>query len=243
MFRRGFTFLLFISLFLVGFFVTNRRVGAYVIDNDFTGENYSTGTILYFGFGDMQVDIKVDGQGVTRFDWGYMDMSTFKDDETSCLNYVGLPVIWKQIYEKWYLDIDMLLFTHNVSLMERYDLGYNDGVNATWTDAYYAGKAEGITEGYDNGKDEGYILGRTVYGIESNGVWYGAKEWGDYRYEVGQSEDFNFFDGLVSLLFSSITAFGNIEILPGFRLSFFVGIVIVFGLIFFIIGKRGGGKD
>ena len=206
----------------------------------------STGAIRFFldysdGHSDFTIYVYVDSVDDSGLFFVYVDPSAMLVDINNAGKMQGLSDGYNDGYEAGNYD------GYHRGNADGYDLGEADGYSAGlsdgYTDGFNVGLSEGYNEGYSDGDSDGYLRTRETYGMLNDGTWYTAKQWGDYRYQVGQSEDFNFFTGLVSLLFSSITAFGNIEILPGFRLSFFVGIIIVFGLIFFIIGKRGGGKD
>jgi hypothetical protein len=63
----------------------------------------------------------------------------------------------------------------------------------------------------------------------------------DAGYNQGQVDDFDGFSVVLGAIFDSITVFGSIQLIPGLSLGMIVGVVVIFGLVFFILGKRGGG--
>lgn len=98
------------------------------------------------------------------------------------------------------------------SILQLIENAYQEGLDAGFQDGY--------NNGYGDGKSDGYDLG---YGI---------------GYDKGQLDDFDGFSTVLGAIFSSITAFGNIQLIPGLTLGMIIGIVVIFGLIFFILGKR-----
>ncbi len=103
---------------------------------------------------------------------------------------------------------------------------------------YWEGYADGRDYGYQKGKDEGYQLGL------DEGYQLGKDE----GYELGKadgialSSDYS-FAGLIGQVFVGLGSLLAINLLPGISLGAIVAVPVVFGIIAFILGKRGGKDD
>lgn len=102
---------------------------------------------------------------------------------------------------------------------------------------FWAGYDIGYEEGLKDGKD----ISRNDYGIYIDGVWRPADWYGNYMYNQGLNEtDATGFVGLLSAVFGGLGDLMAIEILPGIYIGAIIAIPLVFGIIFFILGKRKG---
>lgn len=110
--------------------------------------------------------------------------------------------------------------------------GYQEGK----ADGKAIGKLEGIEEGIKQGIEQAYYYGFSNTDYEDTSSYSYA-----VGYNQGQKTSFNGFTLILGFIFSALGAFGNIEIIPGLKLWYICGIMIVFGLIGFITsrGKRG----
>lgn len=107
-----------------------------------------------------------------------------------------------------------------------YDTGYNDGYDDGYLEAYDLGYDEGYDLGYDEGNDLGYDKGY------------------DYGYQKGiDVASDNTFYGIIAQVFTGLGSFLAIELLPNITFGAIFAVPLVFGIIFFIIGKRGGKDD
>lgn len=141
---------------------------------------------------------------------------------------VGGPLPSNYIYE-WneiaYIGYGDLLDIYQQAWSDAYDYGYDEGV----TEGYYIhydnifdyGYDDGLIVGYDEGYDEGY------------GVGYGV----GYNDGVATNSDFS-FTGLLTQIFLGVGSVLGIELLPNITIGALVAVPIVFGIIYFILGKR-----
>lgn len=123
----------------------------------------------------------------------------------------------------------------------RNDYGYYDIINEDWLSADAWGWFQwdvGESVGYDNGYSIGYDEGQTEG--ESEGYDSGY----NYGYNLGYNEgvatntDFS-FTGLLVQVFNGMGSILTIEILPSITIGAIVAVPLVFGIIYFILGKRG----
>lgn len=166
---------------------------------------------LTFG---LSIQLKQEGQSE------YVDWTNIADDVTYLTHDFGIAV-----YD--------VLMAQEISSRnsEGYSSGYNDGKTV--------GRQEGFQQGQEIGKEQGI-----QQGIQQ-GISQGYNQGYDVGYNTGYADgvetDFNFFNIVLDGIFGTVTRVGNIELFPNFTIGMVVGIVIAFGLIYFIIGKRRGG--
>lgn len=148
-----------------------------------------------------------------------------------------------------------------IGRQQGYTTGYQEGVRYTmqqldletiqqsaYDEGYNFGYAEGLEVNqdwqYDNGwysgYAKGYNLAKEQYGIEIESVWKTATEYGTDQYNLGVSSEFNGFNAIISAVFLFISGIGNIEILPGIKMGYVIGLFLIFGIIAFL--TRGGKK-
>lgn len=109
---------------------------------------------------------------------------------------------------------------------EGYQIGYNEGIEISQNDSY--------DNGWYLGYDSGYNTAQAHYGIEIDSVWKTATEYGAEQYNLGVSSEFNGFDAIISAVFLFISGIGNIEILPGIKMGYVIGLFLIFGIIAFL---------
>ena len=127
-----------------------------------------------------------------------------------------------------------------------YQQGFSDGLGESYQ--YDKGFSDGYQQGYDIGYNEALNIGQTMgynearnfYGYYDGTKWYDAKTWGEIQFSKGQTSETNYFAIMFTGFFSFITLLGGIELLPGLYIWHFVVFPLVFGIIFFIIGRSGG---
>jgi len=106
--------------------------------------------------------------------------------------------------------------------IDDYWRGYGDGLNDGYYDGYDYGYDDGYGDAYDLGYDYGYDDG--------------------YNQAFDDNENFN-FTSLLAQIFMGLGSLLAIELLPGISIGAIIAVPIVFGIIAFIIGKRGGKDD
>lgn len=131
------------------------------------------------------------------------------------------------------VDNDLYLEAHVAS--EAYYNGYQKGLDDGFDDGYDYGYDIGFDNGYGYGHDDGYGYGYDDGYGDGYGIGY------DYGYDNGfdASETFN-FASLLTQVFVGIGSLLAIEILPNISIGTIIAVPLVFGIIYFIIGKRGG---
>lgn len=105
-----------------------------------------------------------------------------------------------------------------------YERGYIDGYN----EGESAGRSEGWQDGYNDGLQDGETIG------ENKGYNKG--------YQDALDDTAGNATGFKTLLFTVFTGLGEflaIELLPGISIGVIILVPIVFGLLMFILGKRG----
>ncbi len=125
-----------------------------------------------------------------------------------------------------------------------YSKGYNKGYWEGKNDGY----SKGLDDGYDKGFDDGYD--ETMFNIFHNGfnVDSGYDQTESRPYIAGfnagieKSTDFS-FTSLLAQIFTGLGSFLAIQLLPNISIGAIIAVPIVFGIIAFIIGKRGGKGD
>jgi len=126
---------------------------------------------------------------------------------------------------------------------EGYYTGKSDGINEGWQPAYDSGYDYGYDKGYDDGYDNGI---KKVFNNGFIGTDFNDNQ--SYPYYQGFNQGIetasdNTFYGIISQVFSGIGTFLAIELLPNITFGAIFAVPLVFGIIFFIIGKRGGKDD
>ncbi len=131
------------------------------------------------------------------------------------------------------LSINDILYLSVATYGRYYEDFLNDiNIEDIEQESWQKGVNYGVEYAYRHGFDPFYPTLQTTNG-------------GSYSYklgnEIGQQTNFNGFQLILGFIFSALGAFGNIEIVPGLKLWYICGIIIVFGLIGFITsrGKRG----
>lgn len=128
---------------------------------------------------------------------------------------------------------------------DSYEQGYQDGYQAGYSD----GETSGYNSGYNTGYNNGYSSG--VNNVTSNPNEYNLYTYNQYQgnytsgYNAGEENGYNrgYLDGLddgadtnisfqyVESVLTLIGNFLNIEVLPGIKLSYALGIVIILTII------------
>lgn len=150
---------------------------------------------------------------------------------------------------------------HAAGYNQGYAVGFNEGqsqgFNDGYQDGYNLGSSVGYSRGYTAGLDDGEVIGYNQgytagYG---DGEVVGYNDGYDYGYNSGYDLGYN--DGyqaavndgstdfgiksLMSGLFVGLGSLLSIELLPNISIGMILAVPVVFGIIAFILGKRGGG--
>ena len=172
---------------------------------------------------------------ITNNNWKFylqINGSFAVDDYITIVNHYDyqLQLVYKPSFSwKYYGDITNNEFYqsgyqdgsangYDIGYDDGYDIGYDDGINVGYDDGYDIGYDDGVNVGYDDGYDIGFNDG------------------------VASHNDYSFI-GLLSQVFIGLGSFLAIELLPHITIGAIVSVPLVFGIISFIIGKRGGKDD
>lgn len=105
----------------------------------------------------------------------------------------------------------------------------------------------GYNAGYDNGRSDfgQYFPPGSADGLEG---WYGYQDGYDYGFDLGFDDGINYasdysFSGLLGEVFIGLGSLLAINLLPGVSIGAIIAVPVVFGIIAFILGKRGGKDD
>lgn len=150
-------------------------------------------------------------------------------------------------YDKGYNDgyadgeSDGLTAGYNQGYTAGYNAGYNSGESSGYNAGYAAGESSGYNQGYNDGESSGYDNGY------NDGYDYGFNNGYDLGYNDGYqtaindgSADFG-LTAMLSGLFVGLGSLLSIELLPNISIGMIIAVPVVFGIIAFILGKRGGG--
>ncbi len=225
--------------------------------NDGYQEGYTDGEFdgYQYGYEAGELDGYIDGYGMGYADGenvGYRE--GFSSGESFGYDY-GYDKGYNDGYDLGYAAGEIDGFNNG------YDLGYAAGVlageNKAYTDGYFEGRNDGIDIGYDlgyaDGKNDGIDIGYADG--ESFGYDNGYNDGYDYGYDNGFDLGYNdgyqtaINDGsadfgltaMLSGLFVGLGSLLSIELLPNISIGMIIAVPIVFGIIAFILGKRGGG--
>ncbi len=142
---------------------------------------------------------------------------------------------------------------YDVGSIDGYNDGYNDGRAAGYSAGYDVGSIDGYNDGesfgYEAGSIDGYYSGYDVGSIDGYNLGYnlGFDDGQDVGFNDGYQKAIN--DGstefglttLLSSLFVGLGSLLSIQLLPNISIGMIIAVPIVFGIIAFILGKRGGG--
>jgi len=128
-----------------------------------------------------------------------------------------------------------------------YEKGYNEGYELISEVEFEKGFQQGLNDGYNNGYQDGidavYYDGFGGFINPSTGNPYDE----NYSYPYGkgynnglQSDKDYSFMGILFQVFGGLGALLTIELLPNITIGAIVAVPLVFGIIYFILGKRGG---
>jgi hypothetical protein len=145
---------------------------------------------------------------------GTLEFSYTKQDILEYFDYWGY-LGYESIYLRFVFDFD--------TAQSSWEVGYGDG----------------FVDGYDDAIEKVYNHGFTGTDFTDNL---------SYPYNQGFNDGIetasdNTFYGIISQVFTGLGTFLAIELLPNITFGAILAVPLVFGIIFFIIGKRGGKDD
>lgn len=106
---------------------------------------------------------------------------------------------------------------YNEGYDEGYDDGYETGNENGYNDGYNEGYEDGERDGYENGEEYGYNVG------------YADGE------QDGYNKKYDFLE-IIKGAFDAVSNFFNMEIFPGVKFIYIIGIPIVIAVLRFVIG-------
>ncbi len=200
-------------------------------------------------FGDIYADAIIINEHVIQFllngessgNFDYIDITTnLNGSENAYIFRQGESSEYQQGYSDGY-DRDAYNDGYNDGNDDGYDTGYYHGEQ----DGYDLGYEDGYEDGYDYGEFYGYNMGRHEFGIFFEGEWRKAEWFGYFSYNEGYNDgliekDLFGFGGLLTAVFGGLGSLLSVQLFPGVYLGAIVAVPLVFGIIFFILGKRKG---
>ncbi len=129
-------------------------------------------------------------------------------------------------------------FTSSFDNNDYYFIAYDYDYIINLKDSLSRDILDSYNTGFRNGKDKGF----------NDGVNEASSYWYNEGFRNGKNEGMrlasdNTFYGLIAQVFAGIGTFLAIELLPNITFGAILAVPLVFGIIFFIIGKRGGKND
>lgn len=142
-----------------------------------------------------------------------------------------------RIIDRNHLDW-MMYFYNSFDNDDDYFIAYDYNYIINLKDSLSRDILDSYNTGFRNGKDKGFEDGKN----EASSYWYyeGLREGKEEGMRLASD---NTFYGLIAQVFSGIGTFLAIELLPNITFGAIFAVPLVFGIIFFIIGKRGGKND
>lgn len=135
-----------------------------------------------------------------------------------------------------YINLLRLMESHGTTIYKIYFVGYGEDYipgglssNSGYTDGYTDGYKAGTGDGFHNGYDMGHIAGEEA-GYEKG---YIDGEAAGFQQSKGAM-------GIVKSVLSFISLFTSLEILPGIRIIYLVGLVVMVGIFKWILGLFNG---
>lgn len=160
------------------------------------------------------------GQQVYLFFKNYV-YSVNGADLTNTLSYIDLQELQAlygdTLYKIYYVGYGQDYIPGGLSTSNDYTLGYDRGYESGDNDGFFRGYGSGYNAGEEAGYDIGYIAGKADGFQQSQGAM-----------------------GIVKSVLSFINLFTSIEILPGIRIIYLVGLVAMIGIFKWILGLFNG---
>lgn len=135
-----------------------------------------------------------------------------------------------------YINLLKLMDDHGTTIYKMYFVGYGEDYipggfssNSGYTNGYTAGYQAGQVDGFHNGYDYGHIAG------EEAGY--------DKGFIAGKTEGFQQSQGAMGIIksvLSFINLFTSIEILPGIKIIYLAGLVVMIGIFKWVLGLFNG---
>lgn len=142
-------------------------------------------------------------------------------DLTNTLSYIDLEALKQQygdvLYKIYFVGYGQDYIPGGLSTNNDYTLGFDNGYNSGDTDGFHRGYSSGYDAGELAGYDKGYIEGKAEGFQQSQGAM-----------------------GIIKSVLSFINLFTSIEILPGIRIIYLVGLVVMVGIFKWILGLFNG---
>lgn len=129
--------------------------------------------------------------------------------------------VYNEPIDKWDSDLYMVsLGVYHPDLVS--DYYFNDG--------YEKGKADGLIDGYN----DGLMSAQELY----KDSWYNQGKADGYNIGISENISTGGFVTILSSAFIGVSTLLGIELLPNITLGMIVAVPLVFGILFFILGKR-----
>lgn len=142
-------------------------------------------------------------------------------DLSQTLSYIDLEALRQQygdvLYKIYFVGYGQDYIPGGLSNSNDYTLGFDRGYEAGDTDGFYRGYDSGYDAGEDAGFDKGFIEGKAEGFQQSQGAM-----------------------GIIKSVLSFINLFTSIEILPGVKIIYLAGLVVMIGIFKWILGLFNG---
>lgn len=142
-------------------------------------------------------------------------------DLSQTLSYIDLEALKQQygdvLYKIYFVGYGQDYIPGGLSTSNDYTLGFDRGYEAGDTDGFYRGYDSGYDAGEDAGFDKGFIEGKAEGFQQSQGAM-----------------------GIIKSVLSFINLFTSIEILPGIKIIYLAGLVVMIGIFKWILGLFNG---
>lgn len=144
-------------------------------------------------------------------------------DLSTTLSYIDLEALKQQygavLYKIYFVGYGQDYIPGGLSTNNDYTLGFDNGYHSGDADGFHRGYGTGYDAGEDAGYSKGYLEGKTEGFQQSQGAM-----------------------GIIKSVLSFITLFTAIEILPGIKIIYLLGLVVMVSVFKWIMGLFGGGN-
>lgn len=226
------------------------------IQQAYIDEVIPTDTLLYIDLNPMYnfIFAKLEDQGNGLYYWsehGTLNPENPSTIKTIIINKNGLS--YKNAnYDGYWQEYLWDDFDTNPNVLGNSLIGYENQTSSDYYD-YYNGYQDGYWDGrqygFDLGRKSGlqssesigYDKGRNDFGIEINGVFVNAQDYGNMRFDDGfiLATDENYtITGMVKSVFVGLGSLLSIQLLPNISIGAIIAVPIVFGIIAFIVGRK-----
>ncbi len=211
-------------------------VTPYINENDYINSGYQYAPFQSLGFGNM---LRVQNESMELINKGELVNSyTLSQLKSLYIGFNNLYIIQLVDTNDYYAIFNN---GYDAGFDDGQDVGYDAGFDDGQDVGYDAGLGDGYDDGYNDGIGDGYYLGYDLGYDDGYGDGDGFGYYRGYQEAINDGSTEFGLTTLLSSLFVGLGSLLSIQLLPNISIGMIIAVPIVFGIIAFILGKRGGG--